>query len=1289
MDRTPETIFHNARLINNPADRAAYLDNACEGDAELRAEIDALLKADDKAGEFLRTDQHATASRLPWEDELSEGPGTRIGPYKILQRIGEGGFGAVFLAEQSEPVRRRVALKIIKPGMDSRQVIARFEAERQALALMNHPHIARVLDGGLTKSGRPYFVMEYVVGDAITKFADAHKLSVDERLALFTQVCQAVQHAHTKGVIHRDLKPANVLVSMVDGTPFARVIDFGIAKATGAAGERLTDKTLFTMHGQLIGTPEYMSPEQAGGDPDIDTRTDVYALGVLLYELLTGSTPFRLTELKRFVLDDVRKMIREQDPPSPSLRLSRDLDTLAATAAARRVEPGRLGALVKGELDWIVMKALEKDRARRYETATALAADVGRHLSGEAVVAAPPSRVYRVRKFVRKHRGPVVAGSAVGAALLIGFAGTAWGWTAADVERKRAEATSTALRKAMDDVQNSLRTLDNIRRAHLPDQPWIVLGIGGDDDDLQAERLEDGTITLSDKAGAPGSGTAAGIQMLTTQAGYSLIELSRARNTAEWSAYTANLALAQAAMEAGNYPEARERIEACPEGKRGWEWEFLESLASQVDVFIPERSMAAFSPDGRWIATGVKGPMSSSTECSVFDGDTGTKVVDIGIDQQVSVGGFTPDSTALLTYQPHDDQQDLFLRVWDIPSGNCRMVLEHQQEPVSCAAVSEDMSIVVAGHKNGSVSVWDLASGALQRSFTASTSDIWSIALDQHGSHVAVSSRERAVKTYATDSGQLVAECDSVLAYYYWLAIIPEPVRLVGVSNWGPIQVWNLRTGELLATPVSLFASSKVNNDVFALPDMLVVSTSFGYAARTFEPHSGMPNAEIDWRGAEIGAVGGTRDGERLALAVDGLSWGHAVSAPYGTVIMRTDNIPSPERRLMRRGSIPPAISINATLDVTEIGDPTLTLTTPDATRRIVGGSDRTVRFFDVASDREVASIRVDDAVTDLKMTADGTRLVIMLADGSARVWDIRDPGERRKDYERAWAERVPAGAYLDELMAGATPTGELMSAIEADESLTPLRRLVAAEMLQERLADMEHEARAAMRALTKGQTDPAAVRAAAEAVDLPPRVKAMVVEQAAEWAYEPPREDPQEQLAKETRQRRLAEAEAVILLPANIGMTEQRPADLSERLRAAEQTFRELVGRLDARTAEALLHQSDWPDVAWLHAEVELRSGRPKWAVVTFSSPDLEGYDLDSIPQAQCILAMAQWQLALQTEGEKADTHLTAARDALAKARALMAPSPDGTPSPLADDADAKALLAEAEALIEGGEPK
>ncbi|GMU39037.1 MAG: protein kinase [Phycisphaerae bacterium] len=433
-------------LQTSPEGRPALLAARCGSDSILKRRVEALVATAESEDPFLSQPTRTEALTAP-APALSERPGARIGPYKLLQQIGEGGFGVVFMAEQDQPVRRRVALKIIKLGMDTRQVVARFEQERQALALMDHPNIAKVLDAGATDSGRPYFVMEYVKGDPITEFADAHRLNVADRLQLFAQVCAAVQHAHTKGVVHRDLKPRNVLVNMTDGKPFAKVIDFGIAKATGA---RLTDKTLFTEHRQLIGTPEYMSPEQAEGSPDIDTRTDVYSLGVLLYELLTGATPFDAERLRSAAYAEMQRIIKEEDPPAPSVRLSRGLATLAATAAARQAEPANLGVLVKGDLDWIVMKALDKDRTRRYESPSQLAADVQRHLSGEPVAAAPPGAGYRIRKFARRNRSLVIAGTSIAVAMLLGVAGTTWQWWRADEANRelRDEITRARLGEA-------------------------------------------------------------------------------------------------------------------------------------------------------------------------------------------------------------------------------------------------------------------------------------------------------------------------------------------------------------------------------------------------------------------------------------------------------------------------------------------------------------------------------------------------------------------------------------------------------------------------------------------------------------------------------------------------------------------------------------------------------------------------------------------------------------------------------------------------------------------------
>jgi serine/threonine protein kinase/tetratricopeptide (TPR) repeat protein len=448
-----------AALDVAPAGRAAWLQRECAADAGLGEHLRLMLAAHDAPQSLLDRPVGPPAASSPREvvspkidQSMAEGPGSVIGPYKLLEPIGEGGFGVVFLAEQSEPVRRRVALKLLKPGMDSRQVIARFEAERQALAIMDHPNIAKVFDGGVTPpayaggSQRPYLVMELVRGVPVTEYCDQNQIPVRQRLELFASVCQAVQHAHQKGVIHRDLKPSNVLVSRHDTTPVVKVIDFGVAKALSQA---LTDKTLFTGVGQMVGTPLYMSPEQAGmSDLDVDTRSDIYSLGVLLYELLTGTTPFEKERLKHAGYDEIRRIIREEEPARPSTRISTLGPAAATVSANRQSDPKKLGRLVRGELDWVVLKALEKDRNRRYETASAFARDVERYLADEPVLACPPSAGYRVRKFVRRNRGPVLAGALLVLALVAGLIGTSIGLRQANAARKEAEG-ETALANAV------------------------------------------------------------------------------------------------------------------------------------------------------------------------------------------------------------------------------------------------------------------------------------------------------------------------------------------------------------------------------------------------------------------------------------------------------------------------------------------------------------------------------------------------------------------------------------------------------------------------------------------------------------------------------------------------------------------------------------------------------------------------------------------------------------------------------------------------------------------------
>jgi serine/threonine protein kinase/tetratricopeptide (TPR) repeat protein len=465
---TPDVmaVFDRAAEIADPADREDYLAAACAG-----------VRADARAGDFLDPPGAAPAASSPRAppDTAAPGPAAEVGTvvagkYKLLQEVGEGGMWSVYMADQLHPVKRRVAVKVIKAGMDSARVLARFEAERQALALMDHPHIARVLDAGATDAGRPFFVMDLVKGVPLAEFCDQHKLPVLDRLNLFMQVCSAVQHAHQKGIIHRDLKPTNILVESHDGKPVPKVIDFGLAKAT--SGMQLTERTLFTALGTVAGTPLYMAPEQAAFNAiDVDTRADVYALGVILYELLTGTTPIEREMFQKAGFDELMRLIREQEPATPSSRLGSS-ESKVAVAAVRQTEPARLGRFVRGELDWIVMKALEKERDRRYESATAFARDIERFLNHEPVAAGPPTVRYRVRKFVSRNRGLLTATGLVAVALVVGTGVSVWqavratrARTAADGQRVRAQANFS---RALDAVDLMLTRVGEKRLAAVP-----------------------------------------------------------------------------------------------------------------------------------------------------------------------------------------------------------------------------------------------------------------------------------------------------------------------------------------------------------------------------------------------------------------------------------------------------------------------------------------------------------------------------------------------------------------------------------------------------------------------------------------------------------------------------------------------------------------------------------------------------------------------------------------------------------------------------------------------------
>jgi eukaryotic-like serine/threonine-protein kinase len=743
-----KAIFLAALERYAPEQWPAYLDDACAGDADLRRRAEALLQAHQEAGGTLGG---PGPDPTPTPDgPTREGPGGGFGPYRLLGQLGEGGFGVVYLAEQTHPVRRQVALKVIKPGMDSRQVVARFEAERQALALMDHPHIAKVFDGGEAAAGRPYFVMELVPGVPVTEFCDRDRLGVRERLGLFVSVCQAVQYAHQKGVIHRDLKPGNVLVASHDGTPVPKVIDFGLAKALG---QQLTDKTLCTGAAQLVGTPLYMAPEQAGlGGLDVDTRSDVYALGVLLYELLTGTTPFTKERFQQAGYDEMRRIIREEEPPRPSTRLAESKETLPAVSAQRQTEPARLTRLVRGELDWIVMKALEKDRNRRYETASAFAADVQRYLSDEPVLACPPSAAYRLRKFVRRNKGPVVAASVVILALVGGIIGTTGGLIRARMAEADAASEAAEKTKALTAAET------NEQQAK------------GAQQEAQAN-LED----------AKKQQAIAKAQEL----------LARRRF------YAAQMHLAMQAWEAGN----RVRVLALLESQRPkvdeddlrtFEWYYLWRLCQgglrhSLPMLHNDNGTAmALSPDGQTLASGF------GQTIKLWDTRTGReKLALTGHRGVVDALAFTPDGQSLVSGDGST------VRLWDLASGKERAVLT-PGPGYSCdhVAIAGDGNTLVLG--GAKLTLWDLSQGK-QVGVVAGGANVSYVnpAIAADGQAVAANNGSGIVKVWVRE-GDSWQERHAIEGHWWsgTEAFSPDG-KTLALSGSGQAKCYDVATGQL------------------------------------------------------------------------------------------------------------------------------------------------------------------------------------------------------------------------------------------------------------------------------------------------------------------------------------------------------------------------------------------------------------------------------------------------------------------------------------------------------------
>ncbi len=1015
-----KSLFLNTSDLVDPAARAAYLERECGGDAELRTRVEALLAAHDGAEQSVAGDAtgmseatspatlEATAAvdaetLLPSELATAEGksdgadstvegalevgrPGGSVAGqviadrFTLLEVLGEGGMGTVYLAEQTAPVRRMVALKLIKIGMDSRVVLARFDAERQALALMDHPNIARVYDGGTTKAGQPFFVMELVEGEPITDYCDRKRLSARARLELFVSVCQAVQHAHQKGIIHRDLKPSNILVIEVDGRATPKVIDFGVAKATAVS---LTDQSLGDT-GAIVGTPTYMSPEQA--DPssmDIDTRTDVYALGVILYELLTGSPPLDARQFKRGAVLEMLRMVREVDPPNPSTKAS-TADALASIAVNRNIEPAHLKRALRGDLDWIVMMALEKDRGRRYATANGFAADIQRHLASEPVVAAPPSRAYRVRKFVRRHRGAVIAASLVLLALLAGMAGTTLGL----FEAKRQEAAANHY--ANEANAQAKVAHDNAKRA-----------------DGEARSARKAEQEAKDRAAAEATAKALA-QQETQRADAEKRRTQQQLTRAEWLLYAGKIAQAQNDFEASNGGLALHYLEECQANLRGWEHRYLWTRFNAKQTLVGHRGEVrgvAFSPDGKRIVTGsndgtarvwdaetgrelftlnghaywVLGVAFSpdgerivtgggewelgkkTGEVMVWDARTGKRLLDLkGHSFCVWSVAFSPDGKRIFSGAGDGGDTPGEAKVWDARTGQWLLELKGHTHGVRCVAFSPDGKRIVTGGAPGTVKVWDASTGQVVLDLQGHANTVHSVAFSPDGKRIVTGSDDRTVKLWDAEKGQQVLTINGHSGIAWGVGFSPDGKRIVTGNSDNTVRVWDAGTGRELL--VLKGHAAQVRSVAYSPDGKRILSGGEDKTARVWDAENAQ---EIPTLNTRINGLAYSPDGKRIATV-------------HGDE--RTAQLWDPR-------STQPLLVLRGHTDwVWRVAF------SPDGQRIVTGSKDRTARVWDVATGRELLTLLGHTAeVFGVAFSPDGKRLVT-----GANKWPHPNPGEAK-----------------------------------------------------------------------------------------------------------------------------------------------------------------------------------------------------------------------------------------------------------------------------------------------------
>jgi WD40 repeat protein len=1024
--RRVKELFLAALDLPDAESRQAFLEREYGTDAELRRRLDGLLHTHDEPASVLNQllaavsppptlgatgayNPQPTADTDPstiLDSPLDLEAGTVIaGRYTLVERIGEGGMGEVWVARQGEPIKRSVALKLIKPGMDSRAVLHRFEQERQALALMNHPNIARVLDGGLTEDRRPFFVMELVNGLPLTRFCDEARLGLRERLELFVLVCQAVQHAHQKGIVHRDLKPSNILVTRIDGHPVPKIIDFGVAKAMGG---KLTDETLSTQIGSVLGTLEYMSPEQASlSGLDIDTRTDIYALGVILYELLTGLKPFDGQRLRQAELTELLRILKEEEPSRPSTRLALD-ETSSKLAALRQTEPKRLMTLLRGELDWVVMKCLEKPRERRYETANALARDIQRYLTDEPVEARPPSARYRLGKFLRRNKGPVLAAAVVLLALIGGAVGAVYGAIEAENQRtaqqflqqlKAAHAklavveygrtievahqewrdnNVAAARALLDGTRADLRgwewkyvhrlchsdlltfnsqTCTIFSVAFSPDGTRVVSGCA--DDTAKVWDATTGAVILTLKghtAGVKSARFSADGLRIVTSSYDGLAKIWDALNGVELLTLKGH----GGAVYSASFSPDGTRVLTAAEDRTARVW---DATTGAVILTLKGHAggvrSAAFSANGARIVTG-----SDDTTARVWDAKTGNMLVALrGHQQEVVAAAFSPDGARVVTAS-----YDNTAKVWDSRIGAERLNLRGHTEFVYAASFSPDGSRVLTGSWDTTARLWDVKTGAEILLFKGETHGITSASFSPDGSRVVTGSHDLTARIWDALKG---TECLTLKGYRCALLTAsfgPDGLRVVVRSKNDALRVLNVAAGtETLSTEGYVDSTMTVS---YSADGARIVQRENDHTATVWDGKTGAKLLTLKGHASFIETASFSPDRSRIVTGdADGVAkvWDARTGVEIVSFNKHTTD------KTIGKGIEAAAFS-------------------PDGSRVLTGGWDSTARVWDSTNGTELVVLKGHaQGIRSAAFSPDGFRVATASYDRTAKVWDARN----------------------------------------------------------------------------------------------------------------------------------------------------------------------------------------------------------------------------------------------------------------------------------------------------------